>query len=186
VAAPPPSDALNRHFAFNQRALDTLKPPACGLVEYYDTKMPGLALLCPTHRQEDLLLNYRLPNQRKSARWGLGAFPVPQWIRHAKVENWRIPSIVTASIRISTMPKRLRPLSRRVSFGSRPSRNSSWSNTPNAKKKSWRQNQGWINLYLLPAWKDIPVGEIRRRHVAELLNKITHERDGPRSSDVVR
>jgi hypothetical protein len=31
-----------------------------------------------------------------------------------------------------------------------------------------------------------PIGEIRRRQVAELLNKITHERDAPRSSDVVR
>jgi integrase len=39
---------------------------------------------------------------------------------------------------------------------------------------------------LLPAWKDVPIGEIRRRHVAELLNKITHEREAPRSSDVVR
>lgn len=55
-----------------------------------------------------------------------------------------------------------------------------------AKKKSWKQDQGWITLYLLPAWKDMPVGEIRRRHVAELLNTITHERDAPRSSDVVR
>jgi hypothetical protein len=55
-----------------------------------------------------------------------------------------------------------------------------------AKKKSWRQDQGWINLYLLPAWKDTPVGQIRRREVAELLNTITHERQAPRSSDVVR
>jgi Phage integrase central domain len=55
-----------------------------------------------------------------------------------------------------------------------------------AKKKSWKQDQGWINLYLLPAWKDTPIGEIRRREVAELLSKITHERHAPRSSDVVR
>jgi hypothetical protein len=54
------------------------------------------------------------------------------------------------------------------------------------KKKSWKQDQGWINLYLLPAWKDTPIGEIRRRHVAELLNMITHERGASRSSDVVR
>jgi len=44
MAAPVPSDALNRHLAFTQRALDTLKPHARGLVEYYDTKMSGLAL----------------------------------------------------------------------------------------------------------------------------------------------
>ena len=32
----------------------------------------------------------------------------------------------------------------------------------------------------------MPVGQIRRRQVAELLHTITHERHAPRSSDVVR
>jgi hypothetical protein len=39
---------------------------------------------------------------------------------------------------------------------------------------------------LVAGLERLPVGGIRSRHVAELLNTITHERDGPRSSDVVR
>src|ERR1700681_417046 len=66
--APAPSHALNRHLAFTQRALDTLKPHARGLVEYYDTKMPGLALRVQPTGKKTFYLNYRLPNQRKSAR----------------------------------------------------------------------------------------------------------------------
>ena len=44
MAIPNPSDALTRHLAFTQHAVDTLKPHARGFVEYYDTKTPGLAL----------------------------------------------------------------------------------------------------------------------------------------------
>src|ERR1700682_2814819 len=75
MAAPAPSDALNRHLAFTQRALDTLKRHARGLVEYYDTKTPGLALRVQPTGKKTFYLNYRLPNQRRSARWKLGRFP---------------------------------------------------------------------------------------------------------------
>ena len=68
MAAPAPSDALNQHLAFTQRALDTLKPHTRGLVEYYDTKMPGLALRVQPTGKKTFYLNYCL--RGSSAREG--------------------------------------------------------------------------------------------------------------------
>src|SRR5580704_1382105 len=183
MAAPAPSDALTHHLAFTQRAVDTLKPHARGFVEYYDTKTPGLALRVQPTGKKTFYLNYRVPNERRSARWTLGRFPsltVDQ--ARAKVERAQVllrdgvdpnpkhgrPTLPAPIVLFSTLAEQ---------FLEQHSK---------AKKKSWRQDQGWINLYLLPAWKDIPIGQIRRRQVAELLNRITHERHAPRASDVVR
>src|SRR6202521_4395772 len=75
MAAPAPSDALTHHLAFTQRAVDTLKPRTRGFVEYYDTKTPGLALRVQPTGKKTFYFNYRVPNQRRSARWKLGRFP---------------------------------------------------------------------------------------------------------------
>jgi integrase len=183
MAAVSPSDALTHHLAFTQRAVDTLKPLARGFVEYYDTKTPGLALRVQPTGKKTFYLNYRVPNERRSARWTLGRFPsltVDQ--ARAKVERAQVllrdgvdpnpkhahPTLPAPIVLFSTLAEQ---------FLEQHSK---------AKKKSWRQDQGWINLYLLPAWKDTPVGQIRRRQVAELLHTITHERHAPRASDVVR
>jgi hypothetical protein len=66
-----------RHLVFNQRALQTLKPQATGFVEYYDAKTPGLALRVQPTGKKTFYFNYRLPNQRRSARWKLAALSRP-------------------------------------------------------------------------------------------------------------
>ena len=40
------------------------------------------------------------------------------------------------------------------------------------KTKSWKQDVYWIDSELRPHWNDLPVGAIKRRDVAQLLNRI--------------
>jgi integrase len=55
------------------------------------------------------------------------------------------------------------------------------------KKKSWKQDVYWIDSELRPHWNDRPVGAIKRRDVAQLLNRIADPpRNAPASSDHVR
>src|SRR5712692_4778635 len=55
------------------------------------------------------------------------------------------------------------------------------------KKKSWKQDVYWIDAELRPHWNDRPVGTIKRRDVAQLLNRIADPpRHAPASSDHVR
>jgi hypothetical protein len=55
------------------------------------------------------------------------------------------------------------------------------------KKKSWKQDVYWIDAELRPHWSDRPVGTIKRRDVAQLLNAIADPpRNAPASSDHVR
>src|ERR1700730_3327580 len=73
--AAPASIAAVKHLIFNQRAIQTLKPHGTGFVEYYDVKTPGLARRVQPTGKKTFYLNYRLPNQRRSARWKLGCHP---------------------------------------------------------------------------------------------------------------
>jgi hypothetical protein len=178
------SRAARRHLAFTQRAIAALQPDEQKTVEYYDTRCPGLAVRVHPSGKTTFCLNYRLPNERRSTRWRLGHFP------DLTVEKARA-KIVTANKLLQDgldpNPKHAvpaPPAAPRVLFSTLADR--FLEQHAKVKKKSWKQDQGWINLYLLPAWKDTPIGEIRRRHVAELLNMITHERGASRSSDVVR
>jgi site-specific recombinase XerD len=54
------------------------------------------------------------------------------------------------------------------------------------KKKSWKQDVYWIDAELRPHWNDRQVGQIKRRDVAQLLNRIAEPRNAPASSDHVR
>jgi hypothetical protein len=101
-----------------------------------------------------------MPNERRSARWTPGRFPSLTVDRaRAKVERAQVllrdgvdPNPKHAHL---TLPAPIILFSTLAEqFLEQHSK---------AKKKSWRQDQGWINLYLLPAWKDMPVRQIRRR-----------------------
>ncbi len=173
-----------KHVVFTQRTLDALKPQPTGFLEYYDTKTAGLALRVLPTGKKTFYFNYRVPNERRSARWKLGRFPsltVDQARAMVEKAHVQLREGVDPNPKHAPAPP---PAPSRVLFSTLADR--FLEQHAKVKKKSWKQDQGWINLYLLPAWKDTPVGEIRRRHVAELLNMITHERQAPRSSDVVR
>jgi hypothetical protein len=54
------------------------------------------------------------------------------------------------------------------------------------KKKSWKQDVYWIDAELRPHWNDRPVGTIKWRDVAQLLNQIADPPRRPRLTMCVR
>jgi len=45
------------------------------------------------------------------------------------------------------------------------------------KKKTWQNDEGKLNRYVLPAWGDLPIASITREMIAELLTDLVAEHD---------
>ena len=149
--------------AFTERALQGLKPLP-RTVEYYDTKTSGLSVrVLPTGKKTFYLVHRSsapssAPAERRVVRVKLGRYPEVDLA--AARERAR-------TTRAAGRRRRARPV---VLF--KDLATEYIERHCKKKKKSWKQDVYWIDAELRPHWNDLPVGAIKRRDVAQLLNRI--------------
>jgi integrase len=168
---------------FTRATIDRLPvPPRHDTAEYFDARQAGLSLRVHPTGKKTFCLHYRLKGERKNHRLTLGYYP-DRTI--AKARELALRGTRQASDGIDPNPKHQAlapPPVTVVTFSQLAQR---YIDIHVPKKKSGWKDIYWINKVLLPRWADVPVGNIRRRDVADLLNEIA-ARPARRSSDIVR
>jgi Arm DNA-binding domain len=162
---------------FTERALQSLRPLP-RTVEYYDRKTSGLSVrVMPTGKKTFYFVHRAapasMPGERRLVRVKLGRYP--------EVDLATARDRVRATRDIPSKADNPAPV---VLFKDLATE---FIERHCKKKKSWKQDVYWIDAELRPHWNDRPVGTIKRRDVAQLLNTIADPpRNAPASSDHVR
>jgi len=156
---------------------------APGVRRVYDTKSRAWRSRSNTGKKT-FYLNYGLPNERRSARWKLGASEPHRSIRRARRSERAQSSCGTASIPNPSLTAPRRRRSDRSVFG--PRRPSSWKQHSKATEESWRRTKAGSTSTCSGWRKDVPVRQIAPTPGRRELRTRHHERHGARSSDVVR
>jgi integrase len=165
--------------SFTERSLQSLKPLP-RTVEYYDSKTSGLSVrVLPTGKKTFYLVHRAASpsaTARRVVRVKLGRYPeVDLAAARDRVRARRFATPVTAD---APAPVVVLFKDLATEYIERHCKK---------KKKSWKQDVYWIDSELRPQWNDLPVGTIKRRDVAQLLNRIADPpRNAPASSDHVR
>jgi hypothetical protein len=146
---------------FTERALQSLRPLP-RTVEYYDRKTSGLSVrVLPTGKKTFYFVH------RAAAPASM-----PGERRLVRVKLGRYPEVDLATAPVVLFKDLATEYIERHC---------------KKKKKSWKQDVYWIDAELRPHWNDRPVGTIKRRDVAQLLNQIADPpRNAPASPDHVR
>jgi hypothetical protein len=164
---------------FTERALQSLRPLP-RTVEYYDRKTSGLSVrVLPTGKKTFYFVHRAaapasMPGERRLVRVKLGRYPeVDLATARDRVRTTRgapakaddpAPVVLFKDLATEYIERHCKK-----------------------KKKSWKQDVYWIDAELRPHWNDRPVGTIKRRDVAQLLNQIADPpRNAPASPDHVR
>jgi hypothetical protein len=140
---------------------------ATSRVDYWGTHVSGVGVRVTPIGVKTWCLWFRL-NGRTPARWTIGRYPALSLADardHAHAPNGKMASA-------SSFDPRAAKLEARVSatvtdFAADYSRLHAQPN-----KKSWKKDQGRINLYILPAWRHRLVRDIKRQDVQRLIDHV--------------
>ena len=158
--------------ALTQRAVETLKAPASGRIEYFDRVLPGFGLRIAAGGRKTWFVMYRVGG--KKVRETIGTLAVV-----AKVEKARDlarDSLRQAQAGLHPVEQR-RAAKRKAaekpdSFRAVAELYIERYASKNTKLATWRELQRQLELDVYPKWADRPICEITRHDVAELLDGI--------------
>lgn len=181
--APGPSAITRyRRLKFNDRTIFALKPTD-KRIEYWDDSLPGFGLrVSPRNRKSPAgrktwIVMYRRPTG-SAVRLKLGTYPAvgladarvkaKGYLGQIEIEGRDPVAERQADRSAETFTQLadiyLRKWAKQVGADGRP------------RKRSWREDERQINLYLLPEWRHRKVKEIARHHVRELIEGIAERR----------
>ena len=173
---PAPAEKALRRLNFTDRTILALKATA-KLADYWDSSMPGFGIRVAPSGLKTWIVMYRRPSGNAS-RMKLGSYPAVA-LADARLAarralggiqiDHRDPMAERAAERnaetfAQLADEYLRRWAKQVSANGRP------------RKRSWREDERQINLYLLPAWRHRKVKDIARRDVRELVETIAERR----------
>lgn len=181
-ASEPSTAMAYRRMKFNDRTILALKPTG-NRVQYWDESLPGFGLrVSPPNRKspkgrKTWIVMYRRPNG-SAVRLKLGTYPAvglaearlkaKDYLGQIEIEG-RDPVAERQADRSAETFDQLaeiyiRKWAKQVGADGRP------------RKRSWREDERQINLYLLPAWRNRKVKDIARRDVRDLVEGIAERR----------
>jgi integrase len=159
--------------ALTDRLVASLHP--AGRVTYFDSKTRGLALRVTPNGIKTWAFIYRTAAKPEWIK--LGAYPAVTLAdarqlaldrRHAIDVQKRDPAAEKRAERSAT---KLPPVPRKPVF-TFVDLAKLYATLAKGKKKTWQDDIGKINRYLIPAWGALPLRDITRTHVHELLDTL--------------
>jgi hypothetical protein len=174
--------AAYRRLKFNDRTILALKP-GDKRVQYWDESLPGFGLrVSPPNRKspkgrKTWIVMYRRPSG-SAVRLKLGTYPAvglaearlkaKDYLGQIEIEG-RDPVAERQADRSAETFGQLaeiymRKWAKQVGADGRP------------RKRSWREDERQINLYVLPGWRNHKVKDITRRDVRDLVDGIAERR----------
>lgn len=156
-------------------AVERIKAPAAGRAEHFDAALPGFALRVTDKAAKSWVLFYRVqsgPERGKQRRWTIGTYPALGLADAREVARKGLRSIAEGGD-----PAREKRESRRAE----PPRVDTFTSVAaefierHAKRKtrSWRETQRILERELVPYWGNRPIGDIGRRDVLDILDRLT-------------
>ena len=178
----PSASRSYRRIRFVDRSIQSLKPLE-RRVEYWDDTLPSFGIrVSPAgrkspHGRKTWIVSYRRPSGSMT-RLKLGTFPAvtlaearlkaKAYLGHVEIDGRDPVGERHAERDAETFDQLaeiyMRKWAKQVSANGRP------------RKRSWREDERQINLYLLPAWRHRKVKDITRRDVRELVEGIAERR----------
>jgi integrase len=167
------------------RFVDTVKPTS-RRVEYFDAHTPGLAIRVSTRGRKTWILLYRTQPDEETQhaprlrRLTLGRYPdldvkgarKQAQIERGKVAKGKDPAAAKQAVRrTARMGDTIGDLAKDYI-----------EKYAKAHKRSWRDDQRYLDAEVLPAWKRIKVKQLQRRDVRALIDSIA-DRGSPISAN---
>ena len=159
-----------------QRAVETLKPPATGRVEYWDSHLPGFGLRVAGSGRKTWVAMYRVQGQLVRETVGtLALIPSVAEARDRARESMhkaragknpvaeRRERELAAKIKAEALPDTFRAVAAR--YLERYAKK-------NTKPTTWRELQRQLEVDVFPKWGDRPIASITRQDVTVLLEAI--------------
>jgi integrase len=159
-----------------QRAVETLKPPATGRVEYWDSHLPGFGLRVAGSGRKTWVAMYRVDGQLVRETVGtLALIPSVAEARDRARESMhkaragknpvaeRRERELAAKIKAEALPDTFRAVAAR--YLERYAKK-------NTKPTTWRELQRQLEVDVFPKWGDRPIASITRQDVTVLLEAI--------------
>lgn len=158
--------------ALTQRAVDTLKAPASGRVEYFDRVLPGFGLRISEGGRKTWFVMYRVGG--KKVRETIGTLPLIPKVEKAR--DLARDSLQQAQAGLHPVEHR-RAAKRQAaekpnSFKAVAELYFERYASKNTKPSTWGELRRQLEIDVYPKWGDRPIREITRRDVAELLDGI--------------
>jgi integrase len=158
-----------------QRAVETLKPPATGRVEYWDSHLPGFGLRVAGSGRKTWVAMYRVNGQLVRETVGtLALIPSVAEARDRARESMHKARAgknpvaerrerELAAIRAEELPDTFRAVATR--YLERYAKK-------NTKPTTWRELQRQLEVDVFPKWGDRPIASLKRQDVTVLLEAI--------------
>jgi integrase len=165
-----------RTLNFNDRSILALKPKA-KLTDYWDPSLSGFGIRVAPSGRKTWIVMYRRPSGNAS-RMKLGTYPAVK-LADARLAAQRTLGGIQIEHRDPVAEREadrkaetfdqladeyMKRWAKQVRSDGRP------------RKRSWREDERQINLYLLPAWRNRKVKDITRRDVRDLVEGIAERR----------
>lgn len=148
---------------FNDRALRALRP-GDRRVDYMDLGLKGFGIMVQPTGLKTFFVRYRTP--RGLRRLTLGSYPVTSLADARKAALAAIGRVATGGD-----PQEARQAERAApTFGDLAA--SYLELHAKRRKRRWKEDERMLEMDLLPAWRNVPAAEIRRRDVAQVLDRI--------------
>lgn len=160
------------------RMLETLKPPSRRM-DLADEEVPGLALRVTPHGARTWAIRYRVEGGRRGRlrRLTLGAYPA-LGLAAARKKARRALNTVAATGADPAADKKTARLGDTIADLAKEY----ISKHAKLHKKSWRDDDRFLDVEILPAWRNRKVKDITRRDVRELIEGIA-DRGAPISAN---
>jgi integrase len=159
-----------------QRAVETLKPPAVGRVEYWDSHLPGFGLRVAGSGRKTWVAMYRVDG--KQIRETVGTFALIPNVAEAR-DRARQSMTQARAGKNPVAERRERALAARVQADALPSTFHAIAERyleryakKNTKPTTWMELRRQLEVDVFPKWSSRPVASITRHDVTALLDGI--------------
>ncbi len=154
---------------FDAQFVEHVSPPKSGRVEYRDIKVPGFVLRVSANGHKSWYVTYRVKGDRTIKRKALGRYPE---VTLSKARMAALAVKMKAAEGIDDQPEEPKQQPAGLTFEDLAS--DFIERYAKVKKRSWLDNQHDLDRHILPHWRSRPVGEIRRRDVIEVIDRVAH------------
>jgi len=161
--------------ALTDRTIRSLKPRATGQYERPDGLVPGLSIRINRNSKSFVLFyRERMPDES-------GGFAPGKRLRRLTLGTYPALGLAQARTKAQRALSQLTTKGIDPAVGKREARNAGSfgelaadyiENHAKPKKKSWKEDQRKVRADIPPAWKNLPVKTITRKHVYALLDRI--------------
>lgn len=163
-------------------AVERLRPPESGRVDYFDTIMPGLTLRVSQTGRKTWTLFYRLDG--KQHRYGLGRFPIVD-LAQARERAWEAHRKIERGVNPSAEKQQAREEHRSGAFLYETVAAHFIEEYAKPKNRTWREQQRILDQNAKPVWQGRDIRTLTKQDVREVIKAVESRASKVRANRVL-